>query len=163
MLLIVLALMQFHNPAPAQDLNSDLSLDHISSDTYDMVYRIGKMKQTKCGKRSKISEHYNQDQINYTVYLVNGKAQCSAPMVEKYCVISHSIKMRDYDQMDRQEANLCRLAYARNEGDQYSLHFEKTYCPEVTCYTSWLDTVTFSDFTVGNFKYNVGKFLYFRD
>jgi hypothetical protein len=161
MFLIALALFQFQNPAQAQDLTPDLPLHEIHIDSHDMHFHVGKLKKTKCAKRSPSPYYDNQDQIEYTVYMVNGKAQCSEPYVEKYCVIQHTIKMREYETMDYSDTNLCRLAYAKRDGDAYSLEFEKLFCPSVTCYTSWLDTVTFSDFTVSNFEYNVGQFLTF--
>jgi hypothetical protein len=163
MFLIILALFQFNSAAPAQDLTSDLPLQDLHLDTHDMHYRVGKLKKTKCAKRTPSPYYDNQDQIEYTVYLVNGKAQCSEPYVEKYCVLKHTLKIREYETMGYTDTNLCRLAYSKKDGDAYSLEFEKLFCPSVTCYTSWLDTVTFSDFTVGNFRHNVGNYLTFDE
>ena len=163
MLFIFFALFQFQNPAQAQEITSDMPLQDLHLDSHDMLFRVGKLKKTKCAKRSPSPYYNDQDQIEYTVYLVNGKAQCSAPLVEKYCVLKHTLKEREYETMNTTDTNLCRLGYSKKDGDAYSLEFEKLYCPSITCYTSWLDTVSFSDFTVGNFRHNVGSFLIFHD
>ena len=137
-------------PAHAQDMPLELLSE------YETKFRVnvGRFKNLKCKKL--ITQEYNNS-YQYEFYLVDGHAQCSEPVAEKFCKVIYSMKASEYKALYPEAFNLCKLSQNTFENGVHTLTFDKVYCPEISCHTSWLDL--FTGFTMSNFRYNMGKYI----
>lgn len=149
MLILLLGLL-ISPPALAQDM----PLEDLPEIETKFRVNVGRFKNLKCKKR--IDNDYN-DSFFYEFYLVNGHAQCSEPMTEKFCKVTYNMKASEYRELYPEAFNLCRLSQNSYENGVHTLNFDKVYCPEINCHTSWLDL--FTGFTMSNFRYNMGKYI----
>jgi hypothetical protein len=153
MMLTLLFVLLFSTPALAQDM----PLENLSSHDTKIRINIGKFKNLKCKKRT--NESFDSGFL-YEFYLVDGHAQCSEPVTEKFCKVTYNMKASEYRNLTHDSFNLCRLDQNSFESGVHTLSFTHLYCPVIECHTSWLDL--FSGFNMSNFRYNMGKYINFE-